>query len=586
MANVLRLLSLLLLTLGLTAGCGDTSSGPTSTERKGDGASRPAVATDPWKETASQLKRTSDAAACRAALFRLNNDLGNLKGADRPAEADAMFLEKLQPAAPLTAQNLDEIKSASFSALDGTYVAECLYLRDVARVLEVEGEPQQKQAAAAFAWVCRQVVLEPWALAALPPTLVLQSGAGSGLERAYAFLSLLQQLGIDGCLIGPPDAGEKQAVSYPESVTATESLHPPGPFWAVGARVGGDILLFDPWRGTPFPGTLAEIRAKPELLKSWYEEKNRPWPLTPEVVKNATVYLTAPLSSFSPRMQWLDKKLAAEVGVHLSVDPAALRARFEEAKAAPKFWRPQRNSFAYSHTLALNAQDGGEWEKKVQLSQVPAVRAEQLAELAGAQRLLKERIVNSARGDFFANFLTPPTAQQRLQRGEFQEASRSLVEKQDHFQRGLELARSDRSEVLPWVKKANELYGAFERARLDNDAAALADLNAQLEKHWKSGGRVPQMLVDSLIAPIGVAEATYLLALCKHEMAERAQTRADRAAEGDKARLREAAREDWTVARDAWASYDFRTSAAAQPPARLAHAKTLAGRAAAMAEAK
>ena len=57
---------------------------------------------------------------------------------------------------------------------------------------------------------------------------------------------------------------------------------------------------------TAFPGTLAQVVSNPDLLKSWYEKPNGDRPLTPEIVKNSTAFLTVPLSSLSPRIALLD----------------------------------------------------------------------------------------------------------------------------------------------------------------------------------------------------------------------------------------------------------------------------------------
>ena len=78
---------------------------------------------------------------------------------------------------------------------------------------------------------------------------------------------------------------------------------------------------------------------------------------------------------------------------------------------------------------------------------------------------------------------------------------------------------------------------------------------------------------------MGLAEATLLLALCKHEMAERSQTRFERATGTDVARLRLDAIASWQTADSAWRSYRERSAAHAGFPGRAAHAQSLAARA-------
>ena len=55
----------------------------------------------------------------------------------------------------------------------------------------------------------------------------------------YVFLGLLQQMGFDGCLLGPPDAKSVLWFTMPNSTDSHVMLGGPrGPFWAVGVRIG------------------------------------------------------------------------------------------------------------------------------------------------------------------------------------------------------------------------------------------------------------------------------------------------------------------------------------------------------------
>src|SRR5262249_4036985 len=157
----------------------------------------------------------------------------------------------------------------------------------------------------------------------LPPSYVLRRGYGSGLERAYVFLALLQQLGIDGCLVGPPDTAEKPSYFVPTGPDGKPlTAGAKGPFWAVGARVGADVILFEPWRGERFHGTLAALKANPDPLKPWFDDKA--WGVTPDDIKKGAVFLAAPVSALAPRMELLESKLRAEAPVRLAIPPGKL----------------------------------------------------------------------------------------------------------------------------------------------------------------------------------------------------------------------------------------------------------------------
>src|SRR5262249_15613661 len=94
----------------------------------------------------------------------------------------------------LDAADLEEVEDTTFRPLDAYHLFSCFLLREAAKPIEVQGLPQRQQAAAALAWVMRQVMLQENDAALLPPHLVLGRGYGSARERALVFLSLLQQI--------------------------------------------------------------------------------------------------------------------------------------------------------------------------------------------------------------------------------------------------------------------------------------------------------------------------------------------------------------------------------------------------------
>jgi hypothetical protein len=594
----------------LAPGCAKVRT--TSTEPgKGEGPKA-----DPWEVAAKRLRKETDLPACRAALSQLNNELAGRPDVPSPppltsdAEKAVAALVRLDDGA-----DRDEIRSPSFSSLDPAYLADCLYLRDAARSLDLPGTPPAALAERGFAWVCRQVYRHPWVIAgqgivvpAVPPTYVLRRGSGGALERAYVFLALLQQMGIDGCLVGPPDAADKPA-DYPPP--GPDGKLPPGgprgPFWAVGARAAADILLFDPWSGRPFPGpdgkgvgTLAQVKANPDQLKAWFEAKDPAWGVTPDDVQNAAVFLAVPVSSLSPRMALLEEKLRAEVGVRLAFKPAELRDRFATGSpngpglpaAEVRFWNPPQDPFAYGRVLAhfLPLVEGGldptpegpnQLFTRYRLDRLPRALFNLPPELT--EEAARVRLVDVVARMYETAFFAPPSPREQIQRGQFQDASRSLSEKQDAFRRGLERLRADRTAeqaVRQWCKEANELYAAFGTARLDKNPAAEAAAQAAIDRFWRTQGQTAQLVVDRASAVAGVAEATYLLALRSHEVAERHQARADRATGPAADRARAEAAAAWKEAHNAWLSYAEQAAAQAGFPGRAEHARSLSAQAA------
>jgi hypothetical protein len=598
--------AVLLLSVALFGGCSKPVTNNASNENAG-------TKVDPWKAAAARLKKDTDLAAAKQALATINSDAGQQEGEKLPAAAPEQ-LAALSAMVPLSPADREEISGAAFSNHDPAYVADCLYLRDAARALDVAGLPPERQADLAFAWVCRQVYLHPWLwqlndqtfrTTALPPTAVLRRGYGSGLERTYVFLALLQQLGLDGCLIGRPEAGHSTeqfqvnaVIKTAEDRAAVAGVAPRGPFWAAGVRVGNDVRLFDPYRGQPFPVTLGQLKVNPDAAKGWFEDKANLSGAKLDDAKKATAFLAVPVNSLSPRMALFDAKMKAELGARFAFDLkslGAMRAAFPDPK--PAFWNPPDDPFAYGRAsrsyLPLEAGGG---------DRTPASGGPRLYELSLREQIpasvfrvpadltpgAAQKLAGVAATMLAASFLEPPNPRERVQRGRFQEAAVDLVTKQEAFARGLERLRTEDAgqqaeEIRAWVTQTNQLYDELTRAQsIAKDPVAAAQAASQIENQWKQ--RPAQLIVDKLSAEVGRAEAAYLLGLCKHEQAERLQVRAERAG-ADGVRARADALDAWRTARDAWRTYEQLSSAHEGFPGRAAHARKLSEEAAKFAQA-
>ncbi|HSQ56791.1 MAG TPA: hypothetical protein VLM40_13705 [Gemmata sp.] len=569
----------------------------------------------PWKQVAKLLRKETDSTTCRSALSGLNADLANDASAPQPRGLSPQEEEALAKLVPLTKDDRDEIRSSAFSAHDAAYLAECLYLRDAVLAFDIPNVPDERpdhgisrRADTAFAWVCRQVYLHPWLIpvpntngfqaSSLSPSAVLRRGYGSGLERMYVFLGLLQQMGLDGCLVGPPDAGGMPSgfIAHAEDGTAVLTGTPRGPFWAVGVRVGNDVRLYDPWRGRPFPATLNQLKANPESQKAWFEDKENVSGITAELAKKATAFLAAPVNSLAPRMASLEEQLKPDIGVKLAVNAAALRDAFPEPK--PAFWNPPQDQFSYGRTarLFLPVDLGGAAPAGMQqglytsyvYNQLPPeglLLPQELLQHPEVMDDVKPRILALARLSFGGAFiLAQPTPRERFQRGQFMDAAREIVKKEEAFSTGLLRLRKNpdhEAQIKEWAEKAVALYTDQGRALANRDQEGLAVARAAIEEHWTKPVAV-RFLLDRAISTIGLAEAKLLLAECKHEQAERLQSELE-CAIGDTAKLKQEAKNAWADACHAWSSYGEYTAAHAGFPGRVEHAKKLTTRAEAMA---
>ena len=594
----------------LSVGCGTSEKAkPTLADKK--------VQEDPWLRVQTALRQESDAESARRVLNELNQALASapVDSQRKLGEADAA---DIQSSFNLSDAEVKELRSSGYTSLDANHLAEALYLRDVARSLDIAKLPVAERAAAALRWVCRQVILDPWSAQTgpttfrpyppLPPTFVLRRGSGSGLERLFVFVALCRQLEIDAYPIGPA-AAAAQPVLYQQP--GKESEFPRGPFWGLGVRDGSDILLFDPWKEQALPGkagrpaTLADVRTDPRGLAIWLDNKEFAWGVTADDLKAGEVYLVAPLSALAPRNKTLEEKLAGDIGAKLAVDPMALRKGAELAThgVPVRFYSPANEAFAPTRALAsfLPAAEGGAAvegpESPASLygsylrAQIPAgLRFAVPPALASAEA--KNRLVGTASGYYAGAFLKAPTPREKLQRGQFVEVTQHLVKMRDQFAAADAQKRTeDREATRAWIEQVDYLSTEFNIAKRDEQPA----IRARLDELWKPTNPTVASLLGGAIAPPGLAESTYLLALAKHEQAERAQAKAQRLAtapDGDPSQkdhvvAKSAASDAWIDARDWWVRYEpLAAGQNASYPGRAELAKRLADRAAALAGAK
>src|SRR5581483_7937450 len=136
------------------------------------------------------------------ALYVLNNycNKPEINAKLQIADEARAFLEQK---AGLESGELKEVEATSFTPLDAHHLEMSFLLRDAAHSLEVQGLAPLEQARHCFGWVMRQVYLLQAPADFVPPHLVLRQGYATGLDRALAFLALLRQLNLPGCIVRP-----------------------------------------------------------------------------------------------------------------------------------------------------------------------------------------------------------------------------------------------------------------------------------------------------------------------------------------------------------------------------------------------
>jgi hypothetical protein len=475
-----------------------------------------------------ELRKSPDQAACRRLVDQLNATLPRLTGDRRPVALTPAERSQLEKELALQPLEIAEVTRVEFTTVDSYYLDESILFRDIARALDVDRLPPVERAVAALTWVRVNLRSVNPTGPALPPWFVAVRGTATPLERTYAFLTLLRQLDVDAALIG--DAG-------PEGV------------WAVGVLADGQVYLFDPRLGLPLPGpdgkgvlTLGQARSTADPFHALAIDPKTPYDVTPDRVKRAEVLVTAPLSSVSPRMRFLQSLLPAGT-VRLTTDPFAVGERFRSAVGAdgpavrlggpPALDALPRCLFTF-----LPATEGGgdpsppgqrRFERYL-FEFVPfGLLPPFLQQLQGepGSRIKLEFMAR------ITSLIQPGQARDLILRGRFREATDQIVELQQRTKRRPISTQEMEQTTREWADAARSYYAAVsrrERGKADPTAViGLDEMRGTMEGLWKNN-RGPQAYLNYIVSDELAAQSTFLLALCKHEEAERLTRRPETAA--------------------------------------------------------
>lgn len=249
---------------------------------------------------------------------------------------------KLDPMAAALAKpwsdlpQIKELGSMEFSRFDGYSLQEAVWLRDVSRWARGEALDDLERSRSLFDWTIRNIQLDadrPGRVAQFPWETLLY-GHGTATERAWVFMLLARQLGIDAAMLG---FDEKAADGKP-------SVRP----WCVGVLIEGNVYLFDPLLGLPIPGpdgvsqgetgrlilrpaTLAQVLADEKLLRRLDANETHKYPVKASDLKHVVVMLEASPMYLAKRMKFLESRLVGPQKMILSIAPSQLAAQWNSA---------------------------------------------------------------------------------------------------------------------------------------------------------------------------------------------------------------------------------------------------------------
>ena len=250
-----------------------------------------------------------------------------------------------------------------FTAYDGYMLMEAVWLRDASRSKWAGGgsADELQIARSLFDWTIRNIQTDYDRSDHVPqvPWEILFLGHGTPLERAWTYILLLRQRGIDAALLALPEKDPRDDSSpaalpgkSPPTPPGKESLKP----WCVGVLIGDtgkgkakkSLYLFDPTLGLPIPGpdgigadnagrldvlpaTLNQVVASPKLLDRLAPEADAPYWARKADLKRAVVLVEASPLYISPRAKRIESRLTGEQKLVLNAEPSRQAARFQAA---------------------------------------------------------------------------------------------------------------------------------------------------------------------------------------------------------------------------------------------------------------
>jgi hypothetical protein len=214
---------------------------------------------------------------------------------------------------------------------DAWFLQEAVWLRDISRTARADRFQDLAVAERLFDWTIRNIQLEPDAEASRRrPYETLLFGRGTALERAWVFMLLARQQGLDVVLLGLAD----------ESGGAVRP-------WLPALVLGDDLYLFDCRLGLPIPGTspgsvatLAQVAADEQLLRGLDLDEDHPYPVRAEDVQQVVALVEGSPASLSRRMALVEARLAGKHRMKLTSPGSELAERVAKLPhvAQAKLW--------------------------------------------------------------------------------------------------------------------------------------------------------------------------------------------------------------------------------------------------------
>ena len=284
---------------------------------------------------------------------------------ETPAESKLDPMLATLPAELAKLPMVENLGQAHYTAYDGYMLMEAVWLRDALRSKWAGGGTADELhvARSLFDWTVRNIQTDYDSPGRVPqvPWETLFLGHGTSWERAWTYILLLRQRGIDAALLALPGEDPSSGPGAAKTPKANDPSRPspPAPLpkgegkslkpWCVGVLIGDRqkrLYLFDPKLGLPIPGpagiaadqsgrldvqpaTLDQVVANPGLLDRL--ALDTPYWARKADLKRAVALVEASPLYLSPRAKRIESRLTGEQRLVLNAEPSRQTARFKAA---------------------------------------------------------------------------------------------------------------------------------------------------------------------------------------------------------------------------------------------------------------
>jgi tetratricopeptide (TPR) repeat protein len=326
---------------------------------------------------------------------------------------------------PQALRDLSAVKDLDklhFVPEDALFLHAAVCLRDLSAWARGPTHGEVEQAGRLFDWTVRNIQVDPPAtgpdgqpaerLRQLPWETLL-FGRGTSLDRAWVFILLARQQGIEAAMLALADPADPSG----------GRLRP----WAVAVLSGGELYLFDPALGLPIPApggvrlgkdgqlvvepaTLRQVAADASLLRKLDLDPRYVYAAGAENLKRTMALVDASPADLSMRMRLVESRLAGPEKMVLTA-PASDQAK--RLTAVPGIGGAALWTFPYATIL-----------QRTRLSKEPAFAQQQMLALVPFFRLdpsrplwkgriyhLKGKLGGEHGATFFYQKARPPTGE-------------------------------------------------------------------------------------------------------------------------------------------------------------------------------